>query len=91
MGVSHRLTSVANPHVNCSAEIAVKTVKRMLMDNSTPSGSIDVDKFQKSTLVYRNSIDPDRDGLSETTLGWGGGGIRTHFTESAKMNEITTE
>ena len=58
-GVTHRLTSVANPHANCRAEIAVKTVKRMLMDNTSPGGSIDVDKFQRAMLVYRNSIDPE--------------------------------
>ena len=58
-GVQHRLTSVANPHANCRAEIAVKAVKRMLMDNTSPSGSLDVDKFQKAMLIYRNSIDPE--------------------------------
>ena len=58
-GVSHRLTSVANPHGNCRAEIAVKTVKRMLMDNTSATGSINIDKFQKAMLVYRNSIDPE--------------------------------
>ena len=58
-GVHHRLTSVANPHANCRAEIAVKTVKRMLMDNTSRSGSIDVDRFQKAMLIYRNSIDPE--------------------------------
>ena len=29
--VHHRLCSVANPHANTRAEIAVKTIKRMLM------------------------------------------------------------
>ena len=58
-GVHHRLTSVANPHANCRAEIGVKTVKRMLMDNASPGGSIDVDSFQKAMLIYRNSIDPE--------------------------------
>ena len=58
-GVRHRLSSVANPHANCRAEIAVKTVKRMLMDNTSSSGSLDVDKFQKAILIYRNSIDPE--------------------------------
>ena len=58
-GVNHRLTSVANPHANCRPEIAVKTVKRMLMDNTAPNGSIDIDKFQRAMLVYRNSIDPE--------------------------------
>ena len=58
-GVRHRITSVANPHANCRAEIAVKTVKRMLMDNTSPTGSLDVDKFQRAMLIYRNSIDPE--------------------------------
>ena len=43
-GVHHRLTSVANPHANCRAEVAVKTVKRMLLENSSPGGSIDIDR-----------------------------------------------
>ena len=31
----------------------------MLMDNTSRSGSIDVDQFQRAMLVYRNSIDPE--------------------------------
>ena len=58
-GVRHRLCSVANPHANSRAELAVKTVKRMLADNSSPTGSLDTDKFQRALLVYRNSIDPE--------------------------------
>ena len=57
-GVHHRLTSVANQHGNCRAEVAVKTVKRMLMDNTDPTGSLDVDQFQRAMLVYRNTIYP---------------------------------
>ncbi|CAG2199923.1 unnamed protein product [Mytilus edulis] len=41
------------------AEVAVKTVKRMLVDNITAIGSLDVDKFQRALLMYRNSIDPE--------------------------------
>ena len=58
-GVKHRVSSVGNPHANCRAEVAVKTVKRMLMANTSPSGSLNVDSFQKAMLVYRNSIDPE--------------------------------
>ena len=55
----HRISSVGNPHSNCRAEIAVKTVKRMLMANTSVTGSIDIDSFQRAMLVYRNSIDPE--------------------------------
>ena len=58
-GVRYRLCSVANPHANSRAELAVKTVKRMLADNSSPTGSLDTDKVQRVLLVYRNSIDPE--------------------------------
>ena len=57
--VRHRLTSVANPHANTRAEVAVKTVKRMLMANTSPSGSLNIDSFQRAMLIYRNSIDPE--------------------------------
>jgi hypothetical protein len=58
-GVTHRLSSVGNPHANCRAELAVKTVKRLLTDNISPTGSLDVDKFQKAILLYRNTVDPE--------------------------------
>ena len=51
-GVRHMISSVANPQANCRAELAVKTVKRMLMDNITATGSLDVDKFQRALLMY---------------------------------------
>ena len=57
--VHHRLASVANPHSNNRAEVAVKTVKRMLMSNTSPTGSLNVDAFQRAMLIYRNSIDPE--------------------------------
>ena len=58
-GVHHRLTLVDFPQSNCKAEIGVKSVKQIITDNTTPSGSLDTDFLQRAILQYQNTPDPN--------------------------------
>ncbi|KAL8583505.1 hypothetical protein ACOMHN_056315 [Nucella lapillus] len=49
-GIHNRLSSTAFPHSNCRAEIGVKTIKRILMDNIAADGSLNTDHFQRAIL-----------------------------------------
>ena len=51
----HRLSSVACPRSNGQAELAVKTVKRIVNGNTGPQGSLDNDKVARAILQYRNT------------------------------------
>ena len=57
--VKWRVSASYNPHSNTRAEVAVKTLKRMIRENLTSQGTLNSDKFSAAMLTYRNT--PCRD------------------------------
>ena len=68
--IHHRKSSVANPQSNGRAEAAVKTMKRILTTNVSPSGTLDTDEVVKALLLHRNTPVADM-GLSPAELLFG--------------------
>ena len=58
-GVAHRKSSAYFPQSNGRAEVAVKKVKRILMENVGSNGSLDNDSFLRAILQVCNTPDPD--------------------------------
>ena len=58
-GVQYRLSSAYFPQSNGRAEAAVKTMKRILTTNVSPSGSLDNNEVAKALLLHRNTPPPD--------------------------------
>ena len=58
-GVKHRVSSSYFPHSNNRAETAVKTCKRLLMENMDSQGDLDTDTFGRAMLEYRNTPNPE--------------------------------
>ena len=56
--VHHRISSAYNPHGNCRAEVAVKSIKRLIAGNTGPGGDLS-NQFHRALLQYRNGPSPD--------------------------------
>ena len=57
-GVSHRVASNYYPRGNKRAEVGVKSGKRLILDNISPSGSLNTDRLARALLIHHNQTDP---------------------------------
>ena len=69
-GVEHRTSSSYFPKSNLRAESAVKSAKRIVLDNTKSDGSPDLDKIARATLQHRNTPDSEY-GISPAQLIFG--------------------
>ena len=69
-GVQQRVASAYYPRANKRAEVAVKSAKRLVMENLGPGGSLDTDKFARALLAHRNCPDSET-GLSPAQIIFG--------------------
>ena len=69
-GVTQRISSAYYPQSNKRAEVGVKSAKRLILDNLTPAGTLDSDKFARAVLIHRNSPDPET-GFSPAEIVYG--------------------
>ena len=58
-GVEHRVSSAYYARANKRSEIAVKSAKRLIMDNLGPNGTMNTDKLARALLAHRNCPDPE--------------------------------
>ena len=80
--VIHRLSSAYNPRSNLRADLGVKTIKRLLRENTGRQGSLDTDKMGRALLTYRNT--PNKDlGLSPAQMMFGRN-LRDHLPATLK-------
>ena len=69
-GVKHRVSSAYYPRANKRSELAVKSAKRIIMDNLGRKGELDTDRMARSLLAHRNTPDP-MTGLSPAMILFG--------------------
>ena len=53
--VKHRASSAYFPHSNTSTELGMKAMKKLHRENTGPKGQVDIDKFTRAMLAYRNT------------------------------------
>ena len=58
-GVKHRVLSMAFAQSNKRAELGVKSMKRLIRENTGADGSLCISKFLQALMMYYNT--PDRD------------------------------
>ena len=58
-GVRHRVSLAHFLQSNGRAEVAVKSAKHLLMSNTSPTDSLDHDRFLRAMLQLRKTPDPD--------------------------------
>ena len=69
-GIEHRTSSSYFPKSNLRSETAVKSAKRIVMDNSKLDGSPDMDKIARAVMQHRNTPDSEY-GISPAQLVFG--------------------
>ena len=69
-GVCHRLSAAYNHESNGRAEVAVKSMKRLLTSHTDAQGRIDTEVVAAGLLQYRNTPDP-HSGLSPAQIIFG--------------------
>ena len=69
-GIRHRLSSAYHPSSNGRAEVAVKSMKRLLTSKTDNNGGLDTEAVAAGLLQYRNTPDP-QSGLSPAQVVFG--------------------
>ena len=69
-GICHRLSAAYNHESNGRAEVAVKSMKRLLTSHTDAQGRLDTEAVAAGLLQYRNTPDPDS-GLSPAQIIFG--------------------
>ena len=88
-GVKQRLSSAYYPRANTRAELGVKSMKRLLKDNTTATGSLNCDRFSRALLEYRNT--PCRDiGVSPSNILFGRN-LKDHLPASVEQLKVRKE